>query len=187
MSATVIATGLTYADLEDRPEEVRQLVDGELIVANSPNTRHQRVVGWLHARLHVYAEDHPGEAFVAPFDVKLDERNVFQPDVLYLREAHPRLTDGFVDGPPDLVIEVSSPSTRRLDILRKRRHYEGHAVPEYWFVDLDADRVEVYRLDDDGSYGAPRFYDRGDTLTSLVTPDLPMDVDALLQESPGDA
>ncbi|HEX9889141.1 MAG TPA: Uma2 family endonuclease [Nitriliruptorales bacterium] len=181
MSATVIATGLTYDDIKDRPEEVRQLVDGELIVTPSPNTRHQRVALWLAARFHFYAHDHPGEAFVAPFDVRLDDRNVFQPDVLYLRDPADRLTDALVDGPPDLVIEVSSPSTRRLDLVRKRRHYEAHGVPEFWFVDLDADRVAVYRLTD-GRYTEPTFAERGDVLTALATPDLALDVDALLGE-----
>jgi Uma2 family endonuclease len=52
------------------------------------------------------------------------------------------------------VVEVSSPSTRRLDLVRKRRQYERFGVAEFWFVDLDADRVEVYTLVD-GRYGPP--------------------------------
>ncbi len=58
-------------------------------------------------------------------------------------------------GPPDLVVEVSSPSTRRTDVVRKRRVYEREAVPEFWFVDLDADQVHVHRLGADGTYGPP--------------------------------
>jgi Uma2 family endonuclease len=49
------------------------------------------------------------------------------------------------------VVEVSSPSTRRLELVRKRELYQRFGVPEYWYVDLEADRVEVYRLSR-GSY-----------------------------------
>lgn len=68
---------------------------------------------------------------------------------------------------PDLVVEVSSPSTRRLDLLRKRRLYERFGVPEYWFVDLDADRVEVYALCGE-RYGSPDVIERGQTLRATV-------------------
>ena len=64
---------------------------------------------------------------------------------------------------PDLVVEVSSPSTRRLELTRKRELYERFGVPEYWFVDLDADRVEVYRLEGE-RFGPPVLFGMGDTL-----------------------
>jgi Uma2 family endonuclease len=69
---------------------------------------------------------------------------------------------------PDLAVEVSSPSTRGVDRLKKRALYERFGVPEYWIVDLDADVIEAYVLAD-GRYGEPpRRFSSGDVVTSAV-------------------
>src|SRR5438552_1020305 len=144
-------TGLTYADLRRMFPEVdnvrRELIDGELIVATSPSVRHQRVVRRLTVLLDRYAESHGGEVFSGPLDVFLSDTTVVEPDVLFVRaQSAGKLEKKFVRSAPDLVVEVSSPSTRRLDLVRKRELYERFGIPEYWYVDLDAERVEAYRL-----------------------------------------
>jgi Uma2 family endonuclease len=68
-----------------------------------------------------------------------------------------------------VAVEVSSPSSRRTDLLRKRDRYERYGVPAYGFVDLDADRVEVYRLAD-GRFGYPVLPGRDARLTSDLLP-----------------
>jgi len=88
----------------------------------------------------------------------------------------------FVRSAPDLVVEVSSPSTRRLELVRKRELYERYAVPEYWYVDLDADRVEVYRLRD-GRYGTPALLGSGEVIESPNLPGLSVPVGELLAAS----
>ena len=153
--AVPVATGLTVADIERLPEDgvVRHLIDGELYEMTPPTIRHQQVVARLLVRLAAHAGGDGGVALPAPIGVKLSERDVPEPDVVYVAAAHrDRLGERYVEGPPDLVVEVSSPTTRRLDLVRKRRQYERFGVPEYWFVDLDADRIEVYVLLD-GRYG----------------------------------
>jgi Uma2 family endonuclease len=90
-----------------------------------------------------------------------------------------RVEKRFVRSAPDLVIEVSSPSTRRLELVRKRDLYERFGVPEYWFVDLDAERVEVYRLGH-GGYGRPTLWGRGDTLETPQAPGFALTVQDLL-------
>jgi Uma2 family endonuclease len=77
------------------------------------------------------------------------------------------------------VVEVSSPSTRRLELVRKRDVYQRFGVPEYWFVDLEVDRVERCRLDQ-GRYGPPTILFRGKTPTSPLTPGFSLPVDELL-------
>jgi len=77
------------------------------------------------------------------------------------------------------VVEVSSPTTRRLELVRKLDLYERFGVLEYWFVDLDADRVEVYRLEGD-RYLAPRLFGRSDALSSPQIPGFTLSVDELL-------
>lgn len=108
--------------------------------------------------------------FSAPTGVFLADDNVVGPDLLFVRADHlGRVELAFVNGPPDLVVEISSPSTRRIDMVRKRELYARFEIPEYWFVDLDAERAEVYRLEA-GAYGPPELvYSPG----TLSTPQLP--------------
>jgi Uma2 family endonuclease len=177
-------TGLTYQDLLRMfPEEDnlrRELIGGELIVTASPSTRHQDAVAFLVARLYAYAEAHGGRVSPAPLDVYFSETDVVEPDVLFVRaENLERREKRFIRGAPDIVVEVSSPSTRRLELRRKRDLYEREGVPEYWYVDLDADRVEIYRLEG-GRYPSPRLLERGDSLTSDQLPGLSLSVERIL-------
>src|SRR5712692_446056 len=175
-------TGLTYEDLLSFPEDNlrRELIDGELIVTAAPATRHQNVVLRLGARLLAHCDQHGGQVFVAPTDVYFSETSVVEPDVLYLRpENVARVEPRFVRSAPDLVVEVSSPTTRRLELVRKRDLYERFGVLEYWFVDLDADRVEVHRLEGD-RYIAPTLFGRGEALRSAQIPEFTLSVDELL-------
>jgi len=175
-------TGLTYADLEAFPEDNfrRELIDGELIVTAAPSTRHQRAVLELGAALLAHSKAKGGEAYVAPTDVFFSDTNVVEPDVLFVRAEHvDRVEKKFVRSAPDLVLEVSSPSTRRLELVRKLELYARFGVPEYWFVDLDAERVEVYRLAA-GGYVRPILLGRSDRLESPEVPGFGIGVDDLL-------
>lgn len=156
----------TYPDLAGFPEDGlrREIIDGELIVSASPIPRHQRVAGNLHLALRLYAQRAGGEVFFAPLDTYFADDNVVQPDLLFIRADHlERIGPKYMEGPPDLVVEISSPSTRRLELVRKRELYCRFGVPEYWYVDLEADRVEVYVLTE-GTYPAPAVLYAGDTL-----------------------
>lgn len=173
---------LTYEDLQRFPDDNlrRELIDGELIVTPAPATRHQDVVLELGARLLAYAKQHGGKVYVAPTDVFLSDIDVVEPDVLFVRAEHVgKVEKKLVRSAPDVVVEVSSPSTRRLELVRKRALYERYGVPEYWYVDLEADRVEIHRLET-GRYGAPQLLQRGDTLTSPQAPAFEIAVDDLL-------
>lgn len=182
--ATECTSGLTYDDLlEMFPEEDnlrRELIGGDLIVTPAPTTGHQRVVMLLSARLFAYAEEHGGEVYPAPTDVFFTDRDVVEPDVVFVRQEH---LDGveprFVLSAPDLVVEVSSPSTRALELTHKLRLYEEHRVPEDWYVDLDARRIEVYRLGDEG-YGTPELLGDGDALGSPLLPGFALSVGEVL-------
>jgi Uma2 family endonuclease len=171
----------TYDDLAGFPDDGlrRELIDGELVVSPSPVRRHQRVVVNLTIELGLWCREHGGETLAAPMDVKFSERTVLEPDVLLLQADQTEGDPRFVDVPPALVVEVSSPATRRTDLVRKRRVYEREGCAEFWFVDLDADRVEAYRLGD-GGYGPPQIVERGGALTSPLLDGLALDVDALL-------
>lgn len=167
---TATSTKMTWDDLLKMPEDNlrREIIDGELIVSPSPFVVHQRVLRKLLRLIDNYLEDHPiGELFVAPLDTVLAQKQVLQPDLLYVSNEHAGIVTRWVFGAPDLAIEIISESTRRRDEVRKRELYEQFGVPEYWIVDPEADHVTVYRL-------ATAVYDSGTIVrTALTTPLLP--------------
>jgi len=146
----------------------------------APSTRHQDAVLELGAALLAYTKRHGGRVFVAPTDVFVSDTNVVEPDVLYVRPGNAgRVEVRFVRSAPDLVVEVSSPSTRRLELVRKRELYERFGVPEYWYVDLDADRVEARRMEE-GAFVVPEITGRGQVVASSAVPGFSIEVDDLL-------
>ena len=180
-----VATGLVYEDLARLAPDERlrhELIDGELYVSPSPVLRHQRIVSLLVTELSLIARQTGGLALPAPTDVVLAPDTVVVPDVVWLSAASvARLGDErFVDVVPDLLVEVSSPSTRRLDLVKKRAVYERAGVGEFWFVDLEAEQVDVYRLDASGHYGMPVSLGPGDELSALSAPGLALPVAAVL-------
>ncbi len=114
---------LTYADYASLPDDGRryQLVEGELVVMASPNTRHQLIVGEIYHRLRLHVDAaRIGRVMVAPLDVVLDDHNVLQPDVLFVStERRGVVVPQNLRGAPDLCVEVLSPGTERLDRVRK--------------------------------------------------------------------
>jgi len=176
-------TGLTYEDLRNFPDDNlrREIIDGELFVTPSPLPRHQRVVLELAAALLAYSKERGGAVYPALLDVFFSETNVVEPDVLFIRPEHVDTSDSEkIISIPDLLIEVSSPSTRRTDLTRKKDLYELFGVPEYWFVDMEAERVEVYRLAN-GRYGQPEILQAAATLTSAVLQGFEFDLSTILE------
>ncbi|MFN2544561.1 MAG: Uma2 family endonuclease [Actinomycetota bacterium] len=178
------ARRLTYADLERMfPEDdvvIRELIDGELFVTPPPTFRHQKIVLRLGAELYNYSKDHGGEAYISPIGVYLDEPNFVEPDVIFIRADHLDRKDvRYLRGAPDLAVEVSSPSTKKRDRTKKRDLYERFGVPEYWFVDLDADRVEVHRRAGE-RFDPPAVLGRDATLEPREIPGFSISVEELL-------
>ncbi|CAN5285334.1 Uma2 family endonuclease [soil metagenome] len=179
--ASPVSTGLTYADLERLPDDglTRELIDGDLYVTARPVRRHQYVAGRITRRLLDYTDEHGGEAYPEP-GVYFSEVDYVAPDAVIVGPAKlAGLDERFVDASPDLVVEVSSPTTRRVDLVRKRALYERERVAEFWFVDLDADRIEVYRLTGQ-RYGRPALVGPGERLQPSHLPGLVVDVDDAL-------
>lgn len=175
-----------YSDLATFPDDNlrREIIDGELIVTAAPATRHQRAVGNVFFHLEAYCRRSGGQVFPAPTDVYLDDFNVVEPDVLWVASEHiEQVEEKFVRGRPDVVVEVSSPSTRRLELVRKRELYARFGVPEYWYVDLEVDRVEIYRLEA-GAFGAPSLKTLGEILESPLLPGFSMPVAEALGYEP---
>ena len=155
MTPTDPGVKLTYDDFVQFPDDGRrhELIDGEHYVTPSPNRKHQQVLGRLYLLIGVWLEQHPvGQVFFAPFDVVFTRFDVVEPDLLYMsnERAATVLTAANVQGAPELVVEIGSPSTRRRDETIKRRLYERANVTEYWVVDPEVEVVRAYRAADRG-------------------------------------
>jgi Uma2 family endonuclease len=142
---------LTYQDLLRLPDDLlrHELIDGEHYMTPAPSRKHQRAAGNLYLILGMYLREHPlGRVYFAPLDVLFSDFDVVEPDLLYVsREREERQgTERYLAGAPDLVIEVLSPSTRRVDEGAKFRLYERYGVPEYWVIDPISETVRIYRL-----------------------------------------
>jgi Uma2 family endonuclease len=139
----------TYAEFARLPSEGStryEVIDGEVCVTPSPTGRHQEIVTRLVARLFVFADSRGlGGVFAGPLDVLFAEGDYLEPDILFIRSSRSHLvTDRGVEGPPDLVVEVLSPSTAARDRGVKLDRYRLYGVQEYWLVDPDARTVEVW-------------------------------------------
>lgn len=174
--------GLTYADLAAFPEDNvrREIIGGELIVSPSPIVRHQIVLTRLCMAVGNYLNAHGGGiVLAAPMDVLLAEHDIVQPDLVVITDDRSDIiTRANIKGTPTLLIEIISPSNPRLDRVRKRDLYARVGVPEFWIVDPDADRVEVYRHDGSG-YSKPEILEPGDSLRTTHLPGFELDLTAL--------
>src|ERR1039457_743818 len=109
-----------YLQWED--DQRWELIQGVPYLCSSPSVLHQAICTELVYQFRLFLEGRSCRVFVAPLDIKLSDVDVVQPDVLVVCQEE-RLRKSHVEGPPDLVIEVASPSTFRHDRLRKLNLY----------------------------------------------------------------
>ncbi len=166
---------LTYDDLVQMPEDRNryELYEGELEVTAAPIPRHQVVVLNLASTLLIHARERGlGTIFTSPIDVRLSDITVVQPDILFVAKGREDIIgDRYISGPPDLVVEVLSPSTASRDRHAKRQIYARHAVPHFWTIDPDNRIVEASDLVD-GSYRISARATGSETLSSEPFPEL---------------
>ena len=136
-----------FFDLPEGPPYF-QLIDGDLYMSPGPRRYHQRISMLLGSELHAFIEDHQlGELYAAPSDVVLSGHTVVEPDLYFVsRERAHILNDQGTNGAPDLVVEILSPSTAKLDLGVKRVLYAKSGVLEMWVVVPETKTIEVYRF-----------------------------------------
>lgn len=142
----------TVADYDALPDDGPrfELINGALIEMPGVSAFHQLVLLAFVRFLDRFVYDRDlGTIFVAPFDVELMSRSVVQPDVLFvLAERRSIISDRRAIEAPDLVVEVSSPSTAAHDLGDKRALYQAAGVREYWLIDVEGRTATVWALID---------------------------------------
>ena len=170
----------TYAELSHDEEHPVECYDGELFDMTSPLIQHQRIVRRLTTAIDNWSAANGGEVFAGPVDLLVAENRFFVPDLCFYSAGRAGEKIEREDGrcliaPPDLIIEVVSPSTARNDRVRKMRLYAEFGVTNYWIVEPDRGTLEAFALRDGGYAVADAFTDE-DNLRSPLFPglDLPL-------------
>jgi Uma2 family endonuclease len=131
------------ADYWQLPEgESVELLRGRFMMSPSPIPLHQIVAGRLNRILQKAEIADGGLALLAPMDVVLADDTVVQPDLLYIAQDRRSIVQNCIEGPPDLIIEILSPTTERRDRLEKLDLYARYRVAEYWMVDPQKELFE---------------------------------------------
>lgn len=167
----------TYAEFLRIPEDGRrhEILEGTHVSEAMPATPHQQIATRLAASFFSqFGPDHYAGFFTSPVDVVLADDVVVEPDLSYVSPGRLHIVRyAGVFGPPDLVIEIVSPSTEARDRTQKRDIYGRHGVREYWVVGGPSRVVTQFVLPGDPadrrSYGPPREYGTGEVLASPVT------------------
>jgi len=149
MGAEVI-TKISFEEFRQFPVDGKryELVRGEVHVTPAPATRHQAIVQNLSGNLWPFViKNRLGEVWTAPLNVRLSGDTVFEPDLIFISNTRAGIIlENWIEGAPDLVVEVSSPSTAAYDRATKLPLYAESGVSEYWLIDSIAKTVEVLKL-----------------------------------------
>lgn len=179
----------TYADLMNWDGPRCELIDGEPKLLASPTRRHQTVSRRLFMQIANYLEGKACEAFYAPFDVRLFEKEdesprdvdtVVQPDIFVVCDPK-KLDDMGCKGAPELVIEIISSFNRQHDTVTKFDLYQRAGVKEYWIADPEAQIVQVYTLEN-GRYHAATVYTREQSVPAGVLEGCSVDLGLVFTE-----
>ena len=165
----------TYQDLLEIDDGKRyEIIDGVLYEMSSPSVNHQDILGELYVQLHNYLKGKKCKVFILPLDVCLSgvkepkkEYNIVEPDIIVVCDEK-KITDKCIIGAPDMVIEVVSKYSRKHDTFIKFNLYQKYGVKEYWIIDVEAETISQYILNEKNMYSLQKIYE--------ITEDVKVDV-----------
>ena len=182
LMSSIGAKRLTFEAWQALPETRQryEIVDGVMLMAPAPTPIHQWIMMEITVRLKAFVEERGlGVVFAAPVDllVQRDPLRTRQPDILYLNAERTGIRGAaelrglqYLETPPDLVVEVLSPSNSRRDIEERLSDYRGIGVLECWLVSPEAETIEVLRLSTEQAL-TQAIFGIDDTLSSEVLSD----------------
>jgi Uma2 family endonuclease len=161
--------------------DLTQIINGEEVMSPSPKELHQFVASELVFLLTSYVKTHRlGRVYFAPFDVIFEEDfDRLQPDILFVSNENRKILQDWVCGVPDLVIEIVSPGSRKMDTVIKKDIYQRYGVPECWIVFPKKVCIEVYTLVD-GKYALYGSFSDEEMVRSGMFDDLSFSVKSVM-------
>ena len=164
----------TIQDIYAFPDGQRaELIDGNIYMMAPPTTRHQLLAFSLARKIADYIDKNKGkcQVLLAPFAVFLnEEKNYVEPDISVICDKN-KLDDNGCNGAPDWIIEIVSPSSKKMDYLLKLFKYRSAGVREYWIVDPMKNRTIVYNFE----HNSIDEYSFEDTVPTAIYKDLSID------------
>lgn len=115
-----------------------EVINNTIYMSPSPTTNHQRILKSIFKQIDNFIEERKlGEVFFSAIDVFLDDKNAFQPDLIFISNKNTGFLDpeGGFHGVPDLIVKVLSPFNKNHDLVKKKSVYEKRGVKEYWVID----------------------------------------------------
>lgn len=175
----------TWQDYQTLPEGDRwEILDGEpFSMSPSPSIRHQTILGDLFVQLHPQFKGKKCQPILAPFDVKFDDLNCTEPDLMIVCDPN-QIKTNHVEGAPALVVEIVSDHGIVRDRVHKMRLYARSGVKEYWIITPWPPMIEVFLLDGE-SYRVAGGFRKEDAFRSPSFPKLKLDLKAIFDYPPG--
>jgi len=165
---------------QELKEFIFELINGEILARNYPTASHQRILFELTLLIGSHVKSNQlGRILFAPFGVVLDGFSDVQPDLMFISTAKQDIIqEEGIFGVPDLLVEIISPSSIKIDRGKKFKLYERMGVAEYWIIDVNNRSIEVYQQQDTGYELASFAVEKGD-VESVVLTGLRVAVDTL--------
>ena len=161
--------------------ERAELIDGQIYNMAPPSRIHQELVVQFTKIIGQYIDKKNGSCkiYSAPFAVFLnkDDKTYVEPDISIICDKN-KLNDRGCVGAPDFIIEIVSPSSRKMDYFKKNNLYSETGVREYWIVDPIKERTVVYRYEEDD---VPMIFTFEQTITVGIYKDLDITISELLK------
>ena len=134
--------------------EKGDLIDGVIYMSSPENTDANTLLVWLGGSIDLFVEERElGQVFASRVAFRLEESHGPEPDLAFVRADRLHLVRrGYVEGWPDLAIEIVSPDSIERDYVHKREQYRQAGVPEYWIVDEMQQRIALLKRSASGAY-----------------------------------
>jgi Uma2 family endonuclease len=140
----------TYSDylLLTDSDKRYEILDGDLLMSPSPTAIHQILLLKMAKLLSTFVEQNKfGQIFIVPFDVVLSDYEVIQPDIIFVSAENSHIIKPtHIQGSPDLLIEILSPSSVQRDRIIKRKIYSRNGVKEYWLINPEQKTIQQFQL-----------------------------------------
>jgi Uma2 family endonuclease len=157
-----------------------ELLNGHIVKKQAPSPQHQKAVANLNWLINNFIREYElGDCYTSPIDVFFDKYNNTQPDILFIKKERLFIvTPDGIQGHPDLIVEVLSPSSYKNDKVDKMKIYCQFGVSEYWIVDPNNKAVEIYTLENN-AYSMSILASESGEVTSKVLADFKVDIEKI--------